>query len=87
MFENTGRRTEHVEVGVNEEISVNVAGVALKNVNVVTKNVRVFDVVSADLTTCSTTPLCAQSPHQQPHYSTVLQWNSHVVAQCSQHAY
>jgi len=59
--------TEDVEKGVGEEVAVNVAGVALQNVDVIAGHVRVFDVVDADLTTCAILPLCVQSSHQQLH--------------------
>jgi len=50
----TAHSTEHVEEGVDEEIAVNVAGVTLQNVDIVTRHVRVLDVVSTNFTTSTT---------------------------------
>ena len=51
------RRTENVEEGVGEEITVLVAGVALQHVHVVTRHVHVLHVVVAQQSNSPSSPL------------------------------
>jgi len=64
-----GYRTEYVEEGVDEEVSVSVAGVALQHVDVVTRHVHVLDVAITDHSLRPTSPLCmpCRSPSTNHH--------------------